>query len=865
MQLHRHSQGSPLAPHIALSNSRNAPELTQEQKLAVSHRSGPACVIAGVGTGKTQTLCERIVYLVKKKRLKPEKIAVTTFTRKATAELYQRAREKLGDRTRKLKISTIDALTSDLAAEAARRGWLSHFQLIGDAEQRVLLRECAWEAWSDAPWTLRIDSAFKDAQSLQALLEYAYRAEVAEDPGERHRLEQQLRQAFERMRGNWWDKTSEIFSGSGCYSWRTARIRLKDCTGRYLQKIKKFGFCDHDGLRQRFLRLLREDQNIRREFTSRFHAVLVDEFQDTSSSQAEVLRLLAGRNLWIVGDPCQQIYEWRGANPDPLKLIRKLKAKRYFLTQNFRSTQPILDNAFRFLSKRLPRLRKEGMLGPLDAAKWNGGDVHPAYRGNLDQALRFASALLNDRRGLSPSDIAILSRDLTSNTIKRLERKAGEYALQFQFHSTSTERALEKIIGTASHGGVPHWKAGEVLNKLYHRREIFSLLGRSLRHGDFEELRTLRPLAMAADAVDRASSLPFDEAWPALKKTQDRDVTVTAAVVPRKDAVQVMTIHAAKGLEFPIVLLMTWGKKFPREGSAEDARLAYVGMTRAKHILVLVHTMDRLQETLGRLKNFGRHLSRVPYRREEIQIHPIQTERARSAPPPLVAATHLDLYRQCPLKFAAYHEGRFLPEWSKSQSMGSRMHKALELFLSAWPNADISKCLQEGLKYGDSPLRKLPRPIVERVEEGFRAITDDLRRTCKAVIDVEHRYRYVGSGGQVEGAIDALVENRQGAMVLKEWKTSPVIPSENIRKYRLQACAGLLGSKFGKAVDLVELVPVLSPEKLVRLKAKELRENAPEQLENIFKAVQNRKYDPQKGPHCKRCPLKRQCPAWARG
>ena len=114
----------------------------------------------------------------------------------------------------------------------------------------------------------------------------------------------------------------------------------------------------------------------------------------------------------------------------------------------------------------------------------------------------------------------------------------------------------------------------------------------------------------------------------------------------------------------------------------------------------------------------------------------------------------------------------------------------------------------------------------------------------------------------MEGAIDALIENREGTLVLKEWKTYSDIPAEKIRQYTLQASAGLLATKCGTSVDLVELVPVLAPQKSLRLKAKDLRENAPRQLENVFKAIAHRKYEPRRGAHCKMCPLRRHCPAW---
>ena len=117
-----------------------------------------------------------------------------------------------------------------------------------------------------------------------------------------------------------------------------------------------------------FLRCLRQHKRFRDELTSQLETILVDEFQDTSSVQEEILLILSGRrrNIWVVGDQCQQIYEWRGAGPDNLiQFLKRTKAKKYYLTGNWRSTQPVLDAAFSFLGRRVPSLNKTGMLNHL--------------------------------------------------------------------------------------------------------------------------------------------------------------------------------------------------------------------------------------------------------------------------------------------------------------------------------------------------------------------------------------------------------------------------------------------------------------------------------------------------------------------
>jgi superfamily I DNA/RNA helicase len=837
--------------------------LTREQQAAVSHRGSVAFVIAGAGTGKTKTLCERIAWLVGRQKRRPERIAVTTFTKKATAELFHRARQRIGDRAARLRISTIDSLISDLASEATQKGWLPRYQMIGGEEQRVLLRECALETWCSGQrgeWYLA--QRFREAKGIQSLLESALRTEMAATPEERHALELRLRESLSYALDKRWDGTANLFFYFGCKSWDSILERLRACVERYRQKTKELGFLDYDEVRRSLANLIRESPVARREFTSRFDAILVDEFQDTSQSQLEILRALAGKSLWAVGDPCQQIYEWRGASPEIEVATREAGAKRYFLTRNFRSTQPILDTAFRFLSRRQPTLKRTGALKHLKAAKAGRGKPNLVYRGSTDQALQFISNLLRVEPQIPPSSVAILCRSLTRKTTSSLEKKAEGYGLKLQFHTTSAKRTMRETIRDGSAAGAPPWRPREVLNRLYRHPRVVSLVGRALRKRDFAAMRGLRPLAMAADAVDRVSSLSFDDAWPALEKTQDRDVATTAAVASDGDAIQVMTIHAAKGLEFPIVLVMKLEKTFPKENSAEDARLAYVAMTRAQELLVLVHAQDGLRAADKALAAPLPPVRRTRTGRPEVHVGRVQ---AVSPTPLVVAATHLDLCTQCPLRFAAYHEGRFLPLWSRNQSMGLRMHKALDMFLSAWPwhdGTNFKQFFQDGLRHGDSPLRSIPRPLVTKIEKGFEKIAVDLTRTCRKVVRVESHYHYVSNSGMVDGAIDALVEDRDGALVLKEWKTYSDIPEDKIREYTLQASAGLMGIEEGPAVDRVDLVPVFAPEKSLRLSARALRERAPKQLDEVFGAISHRRYEPKKGPYCKMCPLRRHCPAW---
>lgn len=835
-----------------MQDSTSAIPPTQEQERAARHESGPACVVAGAGTGKTRTLCARIVYLIEERHLDPKRVLVTTFTRKATAELYQRAYERLGDRARSVRISTIDALVFDLAQEAANRGFMPHRRRVSQAESRVLLLESAWETSALRDRSYWADEA--DRFGLVGLLEDTLRLELATRI-ERNRLGKDIQEKLRKKREAPYLRCSEI----------PTLKELRAAVRHYHQNLRQLDAADYDGLFKEFVTLLRKRKSLAQHFASLFDSVLVDEFQDTSRVQSEVLLLLAGdaMDIWVVGDPCQQIYEWRGAGLANLRwFIQQTRARKYYLTSNWRSTQTILDATYSFLSRRVPTLRSGGMLKRL-ASRTGGPESTLVHTADLERALWFVKQLLTSNPQLTQGDVAILSRKLDRKTLEEIERKAKRHGLAPQFHSSRADRALERTIGS-----VPSWEPGSALEKLYKQAKVREILASSLRNRNFAPLRDLRPLATAAEAIDSSlspASLTFREAWPALKKTQDREVGVTAAVQPRRDAVQVMTIHAAKGLEFPVVLLMKLGKSFPSRESDEEARLAYVGATRAKDVLVLVHTTKKPKEILA---DFGKRV--VPIRQSR-KLQPTGTVRAPAIlpTPPIVAATELDLYEECPLKFAAFHEGRYLPRWSVAQSIGSRMHKALEYLLRSngeARNGTLQDLFKAGLLHGDSPLRRLPRKSRKLMWRAFRRFSEDLHIGESKAVLVEHRYRYMqGHSGQIEGVIDALIERPDGTLVLREWKTASSIAAARSRQYELQTRAAALGviGQEGYAVQAVEVVPVLHPQRTVSLRVNPaFIQESQQMMEKVFKDVRDRNYVPNRGKHCVSCQLKPYCPAW---
>lgn len=832
--------------------------VTKDQTKAICHGKGSACVIAGAGTGKTRTLINRIVYLTETKHIEPSRILVTTFTRKATAELYHKVYQELREPAHRLRISTIDALIWDFAQQAMHRGFMDSMRLIGEAHQRILLFEAAWQTFGWQGPSLRdlwTENAGK--AGVVGLMEGCVRVALATGL-EKETIKHDIHSRLEKLKGRF-----DLHFDFEIPSYQALERAAKE----YFEKLKYFGVIDHANLSRKFCECLKQHKQLVEQFASEVEEILVDEFQDTSRVQADILILLAGRkrNIWVVGDQCQQIYEWRGAGPENLRwFIKKTHAKEYYLTGNWRSTQPILDSAYRFLCRRVPGLKRNRMLRPLQSERGNQND-ELVYTGTLDRALWLIKRRLVSSPALRPSDIAVLSRKLDKATVKQIRQMVKQNRLEVQVHSSRADHALEQTIGSP-----PRWKPGKALDSLYSHPAVQKRISGALRKRDFSDLRILRPLATAAEALDSTSrEFTFSEAWPALKITQDRDVFVTPAVVSQKEAIQVMTIHAAKGLEFPVVLLMKLGKgsqkSFPNPKDPEDSRLAYVGATRARDLLVLVHTQQKPTKTLSA---FGKNLVAIRRGKRE-SVDTVIHAPAVLETPPLIAATHLDYYEQCPLKFAAYHEGRFLPKWSLPQSMGSRLHKAIEYYLRAEmpkKKAIIDQCFVTGVQDGDSRLRMLSTKLTRRMATAYQEAVTHISKSSAKVIAVEKRYRYMQpNSGQVEGVIDGILERRDGVVALKEWKTSDQVMPERRQQYELQARVGALAilRQNTYPVHVIEIVPILRPQKTVSIPIDNAFEDETvPMLEEVFKALKDRSYEHRSGKHCDWCGLKPQCPAW---
>ncbi|MDD3107216.1 MAG: UvrD-helicase domain-containing protein, partial [Bacilli bacterium] len=273
--------------------------LNEQQRAAVLETEGPVMVFAGAGSGKTRTLTYRIAYMISEKHIKPSSILAITFTNKATNEMKERLISLVGIASYDLTISTFHSFCARiLRKEIVALGYERSFSILDEEEQLKVISDILKEN--------NIDRKQYPAKAMQKSINYLkcfmQKPEFA--------LEQRIMEWYEN-------------------------------------KMKSLNLLDFEDLLIKTYELFSLFPNVLMKYQHYFRYVLVDEFQDTNLVQYELMKMLTheSRNLFVVGDDDQSIYSFRGTNYENMNLFKKdyPEYKLFFLTQNYRSTQNILD------------------------------------------------------------------------------------------------------------------------------------------------------------------------------------------------------------------------------------------------------------------------------------------------------------------------------------------------------------------------------------------------------------------------------------------------------------------------------------------------------------------------------------------
>ncbi|MEQ4710323.1 DNA helicase Rep [Providencia huaxiensis] len=615
--------------------------LNPSQQQAVEFVDGPCLVLAGAGSGKTRVITNKIAHLIRQCGYQPRQIAAVTFTNKAAREMKERVAQTLGKKeARGLIISTFHTLGLEIIKrEYKALGIKANFSLFDDQDQMALLKE------------LTFDLLEEDKDLLKELISAI---------------------------SNW--KNDLISPQQVIGQARSEKEHhFAECYRRYELHLKSCNVLDFDDLISKPTMLLYQNEEVRERWQQKIRYLLVDEYQDTNTSQYQLVKLLVGprARFTVVGDDDQSIYSWRGARPQNLVLLNQdfPKLNVIKLEQNYRSSERILkaaniliaNNPHVFEKKLFSELgygapirvltannedhEAERVIGELIAHhfinKTEYKDYAILYRGN-HQSRIFEKMLMQNRIPYRISggtsffsrpeikDLLAYLRVLTNpeddsaflrivNTPRReigpkTIQKLGEWANQRgkSLYQASFDLGLEQSLkgkGLEALQRFTHWMDSIVRTS---EREPLIAVRDLLREMDYESwLYETSTSTKAAEMRMKNVNQLFTWMSEMVEGDELNDPMTLSQVVTRftlrdmmergeddeeSDQVQLMTLHASKGLEFPYVFLVGMEEGLlPHQSSIdennidEERRLAYVGITRAQRELFFSHCRERRQ------------------------------------------------------------------------------------------------------------------------------------------------------------------------------------------------------------------------------------------------------------------------------
>jgi superfamily I DNA/RNA helicase len=520
-----------------------------EQDAAIAHGEGPLLIVAGPGTGKTRTLVERIARLLRTCAAAPDEITAITFTRKAATELLLRLAKLLGARADGVSVQTFHALGLDLLrAHAAAAGLPPDFAILDEPTRQALLAQVHAEVGVGAPSVARAANAISSAKAALVAPEAAA------------------------------PELAAIYSA-------------------YQKALAVAGAVDFDDLLVRAVRLLETDRAALAFARGRCRHLLVDEYQDINAAQYRLVRLLApsgpSTNLCAVGDPDQAIYGFRGSDPSYFARFASdyPGARTLTLGRNYRSVASVVGLATAIIERtpgRVPRA-----LQPL------------AARGN-----KILRQVLADERAEADFIAAEIEAQVAGTSFLSMDAGRATDGHGLAFHQIAVLVRLsaqaDAIEEALDRSGIPCHRRGD--DAFSSRPYVADILAKLRRHVDAAEakptpvadlLATLVPDAAADPRFLRALELlqafavPFGADAAAFLSEMALARETDLQYLPQK--VALLTLHASKGLEFPLVFIagcedgilplrLPWLPPADRE---EERRLLYVGMTRAQQRLIL--------------------------------------------------------------------------------------------------------------------------------------------------------------------------------------------------------------------------------------------------------------------------------------
>ena len=624
--------------------------LNERQEEAVKYISGPLLVLAGAGSGKTSVITQKIAYLIQECGLKGRNIVAVTFTNKAAREMKERV-GKLVDRVaaRGLTVSTFHNLGMNIIRKECKTlGFKPGFSIFDQQDARALIAELMHKHLTDGEDSVDI---------VQHTISHWKNDLVTPQ------------QALDHVRNEQDDLAARVYAA-------------------YTRTLKAYNAVDFDDLILLPVQLFANHPEVLARWQNKIHYMLVDEYQDTNSSQYLLVKQLVGERakLTVVGDDDQSIYAWRGARPENLAQLQEdyPALKLVKLEQNYRSTSRILRAANVLIANnphvfekrlwsdmgegdeiRVIRTRNEDSEAERVATEilahrlkhdtpWH--DFAVLYRGNFQSRLLemklqehqipykinggtsfFSRAEVKDmmaylRLLVNPDDdnaflriVNVPRREIGASTLEKLGTYANErhISLYTACHELGLEQVMERRY-VEKLRQFTHWmdtiarisdaEPMKAVNLLITESDYESWLYQNTKSDSVAEKR-MGNINFLVGSIQKTLERADEEASldDAITRLILRDIMERQEEEDDDDKVQLLTLHASKGLEYPHVFmvgmeedLLPHRTSIEEDNIEEERRLTYVGITRARKQLVMTLTATRRQ--------YGENLDTTPSR-----------------------------------------------------------------------------------------------------------------------------------------------------------------------------------------------------------------------------------------------------------
>lgn len=932
----------------------------KQQVRAITHGNGPLLVISGAGTGKTHVLTGRILHLILEKGTAPEEILALTFTEKAAQEMAGRVDAALPLGSAEVWIKTYHAFCDNVLRERGHEiGLSTDFKLLNEVDLWMFLKRHLLDF--DLKYYRSLGNPQKFLHSMQAHFSRLQDENIAP--------EQYLKYTKDTQKKAKTDEDKENAE---------KQLELANAYGIYTKLLLENNYMDFGGLMAYALQLFEKRKSVLAEYQKRFRYILVDEFQDTNFAQNKIVMMLASahKNLFVVGDDDQSIYKWRGASLTNIQYFHKEfpRAKSIVLNENYRSNQAILDCAYSAIQKNNPNRLEitenvNKKLRAVSGRKVQIPEVH--HFAALEEETEFVvnKAVASLMRGKNTA-ILVRTNALAIPFLDKLKHKKLPFQhfsesllftkpgikdcmallrvladprddlalfrfLQLPFLEISMD-ALLKIVKKAKFQTSSIFETMEgakfetIKNDLlklveYSRtRPVSEVLRRFLKESSYlkylekkggeglDDIAAFSEKIAEFEERNEHKSVSDFLTYAQLLEEIGRQPYETPVLDP--NAIKVLTIHAAKGLEFDAVFVPGLVKsKFPSmsrsdafeiptelipeilpEGDhhiEEERRLFYVALTRACESLMLSYSdfydgkkQWKVSPFINEILESGKAISKTPVKnlkksrattqQEELPIISSRKHRTIKLEIPKLSFSQLDAFKTCPLKYQFRYIFNLPAPAPAMLNFGTGMHNTLrDFYIELQANPTKRSCDKASTELLEKLYKKnwIPYGYDSRdLQESQKKLGLEIlkkfyehEKTLGLIIPEFIEKQFVVKINEVilSGRIDRIDRLPDGTYEVIDYKTGSAKQKNLKNDPQLSIYALACRDVFKIPVSRLSLYYIENLKKVSTTRTDAQIDACKEEIIKSARQISDSEFSPTPGYHCSYCDFRTICPA----